>query len=124
MKKILSILLMLIYTTASSGTVLSLHYCMGDLAGISVGEKVSSQCGKCGMQDKDCCHDQPVIIKIENADAQQTAVVSCNFTAPDLPVVHHIKPLDTRSPKTLFSNNLSYIDGRPPAYVLHCVYRI
>lgn len=115
---------MLIYTTASSGTVLSLHYCMGDLAGVSVGEKISKQCGKCGMKDKDCCHDQPIVIKIENAHAQKTPIVSCDFTAPVLPIVHVSKPFDLKHFTDRFSLDRFFIEGRPPVYVLHCVYRI
>lgn len=115
---------MLIYTTASSGTVLSLHYCMGDLAGVSVGEKISSQCGKCGMKDKDCCHDEPVVIKIENAAAQQPDKVSLDFTAPLPPQPQKaIVPVEAKK-LAPFVERFIVPEGRPPVYLMHCVFRI
>lgn len=125
MKKLLSILLLLIYTTASSGTALSTHYCMGDIASISFGStEESEKCGTCGMEDMGCCHDQPTIIKIDHAALQKTP-----SAYPELKLPEAIKPVfelqDFRIASTGFSRqDLGFIAARPPAYLLHCVFRI
>lgn len=125
MKKLLSIFLLLIYTTASSGTALSTHYCMGDIADISFGTpEDSDKCGSCGMEDMGCCHDEPTIIKIGDSDLQKTA-----SAYPDLKLPEAIKPSFELqhvrfTAAYIVRHNLGFHLGQPPAYLLHCVFRI
>ena len=76
MKKLLSIFLLLIYTATSSGTVMSAHFCMGELAGISIGEKQQEACGYCGMEDAGCCHDLLQVVKLDNSQLEKTSTFS------------------------------------------------
>ncbi len=128
MKKILSILLLLIYTTASSGTALSTHYCMGDIADISFGApEDSDKCGTCGMEDMGCCHDESTIIKIDHSALQKTS-----SAYPDLKFPESLRPVfvvkDFSIPSSLLSgysqNSWKAQEGQPPTYLLHCVFRI
>jgi len=75
-KKLLSILLLLVYTAASSGTVMSAHFCMGELAAITIGEKQEKSCGYCGMEDAGCCHDLSKVVKLDNSQLQKTPTLT------------------------------------------------
>jgi len=52
------------------GFTVRLHYCMGELAEWSLGQKDSKTCDSCGMKadeakEKDCCKDEHRFIKNE-----------------------------------------------------------
>ncbi|MFN5423146.1 MAG: HYC_CC_PP family protein [bacterium] len=126
MKKLLAIILLLVHTAASSGTVLSAHYCMGDFAGIKVGhtDEKADHCPSCGMKDMGCCHEEPQLIKLDNTDIQKTAVVFPDFKL-SLSLVQHQPDAYTDLLTRTCSHNFSSLDiGRPPTYKLICVYRI
>jgi len=70
MKKLIVAISALVYMTTSTGALLHLHYCMGELANWGLGYNDSKTCGKCGMKksdDKknDCCKDELKFIKNE-----------------------------------------------------------
>lgn len=61
MKKIAVILLVLVYSGATTGATIHLHYCMNQFVGSSLWHSSKdSKCGKCGMKDKKegCCKDE------------------------------------------------------------------
>ncbi|MBM3443931.1 MAG: hypothetical protein FJX83_02965 [Bacteroidetes bacterium] len=86
MKKVFIVLLLLVHTLASSGVVLSTHYCMGDFAGISIGATEEDGCGTCGMKGSDCCHDAVAILKVDHTDIQQVRGIEF-FYASTVPQV-------------------------------------
>ena len=91
MKKLFSILLLLVYTAASSGTVMSAHFCMGELAGITIGEKQEKACGFCGMEDAGCCHDVSKVVKLDNSQLQKTPTLTIGqFILPLVQVDYQI----------------------------------
>lgn len=126
MKRLLIIALLILHTAASSGTVLSLHYCMGSFASLSVGEKHGTGCDTCGMEDKGCCHDDVKIIKI---DGTQKLISTTNdffprqlFLLSEQPYSLGIQPIAI--------DNLGFRyypvqqgDG-PPIFLLNCNFRI
>ena len=125
MKKLLAILLLLVYTAASSGTVMSTHFCMGEFAGISIGEKQQDQCGYCGMEDAGCCHDLMQEVKIGDSQLVKASSVTFDYkylvhpTKQTFPIVILFK-----QDKNKFSQR-SFIDpGGPPVYLRNCVFRI
>lgn len=73
MKKFLSYVLIIIYTTFSAGTILHLHYCMGEFVNISLFSSADEDCSKCGMdnhsQSNKCCKDVKVPVKITDKHA-------------------------------------------------------
>jgi hypothetical protein len=124
-KKFLSIILLLIYTATSSGTVMSAHFCMGELAGISIGEKEQEACGYCGMEDAGCCHDLLQVVKLDNSQLEKTS----NFSVENnLSLKVEIPTLQFK--ENLFRNStglyvISSIKlGGPPNYLRNCVFRI
>ncbi len=72
MKKSWVAILAFLYITLSSGIVVNLHYCMGDLATVELGLSHDDTCGKCGMKDrKGCCETEYQVVKVQ--DAHQAA---------------------------------------------------
>jgi hypothetical protein len=124
-KKLLSIFLLLVYSTASSGTVMSAHFCMGELAAITIGEKQEKACGYCGMEDAGCCHDLSKVVKLDNSQLQKTPTLTfVQFIL--LPIqVHYQTPSNLSllklPQKSLISGK--YIGG-PPLYLRNSVFRI
>lgn len=68
MKKTLIAILAVLYISTSSGAVVHLHYCMGELADWGLGQNKSKTCGQCGMKkavgkDSGCCKDEHKFLK-------------------------------------------------------------
>jgi hypothetical protein len=71
MKKLLVILLLMIYGSATMGTTVHLHYCMNKMVGWSLVDQQDHQCHTCGMEKKGgCCKDSKAQIKLA-ADQQK-----------------------------------------------------
>ncbi len=101
------------------------HFCMGEFAGISIGEKEHQACGYCGMEDAGCCHDLLQVVKIDDSQLQKTATISLD---------HNFFIAET-APVFVFNNNSLYFNeaqlivlplylGDPPVYLRNCVFRI
>src|SRR4051812_25777758 len=68
MKRIVVLILALLYLTASSGVAVSIHYCMGHRSGTSLTlvNDDHRACKRCGMEKTKkggCCHDEHKLIK-------------------------------------------------------------
>jgi hypothetical protein len=124
-KKILAILLLLVYTAASSGTVMSAHFCMGELAGVSIGEKEQDACGYCGMDDAGCCHDLLQVVKLDDSQMLKTSSVVLENNLLSLAQTVDFFPLEIlleRKENIKCISPLKY--GDPPIYLRNCVFRI
>ena len=125
MKKILAILLLLVYTAASSGTVMSAHFCMGELAGVSIGEKEQDACGYCGMDDAGCCHDLLQVVKLDDSQMLKTSSVVLENNLLSLAQTvdfFRLEIIFDRKEKIKCISPLKY--GDPPIYLRNCVFRI
>jgi hypothetical protein len=124
-KKILAILLLLVYTAASSGTVMSAHFCMGELAGVSIGEKEQDACGYCGMDDAGCCHDLLQVVKLDDSQMLKTSSVVLENNLLSLAQTvdfFRLEIIFDRKEKIKCISPLKY--GDPPIYLRNCVFRI
>jgi hypothetical protein len=76
-KKIVVILLMFTYGSATIGATVHLHYCMNKLVGWSLWYNEKEECIGCGMkEDKTgCCKDEHKYFKIK-VDHQKAAVAA------------------------------------------------
>lgn len=72
MKKVASILLILLYAATSSGASFHLHFCMGQFQGIGFAANKNQACDKCGMDrsGNGCCKD---VVKTFKASTDQSA---------------------------------------------------
>jgi hypothetical protein len=124
MKKFLAIFLMVIYITTTSGIALSIHYCMGDISSVRIGQNASTSCPTCGMENEGCCHDDFKVVKL--TDSHQAPFMVNELQKPAIVTPEHVIPVYT----TLLAHE-SYIfqqdHSPPPAHslnILNCVFRI
>ncbi len=97
------------------GFSINVHYCMGEVDAIYLGNKKSETCGKCGMHtdnSKGCCKDETSIYKI-NDDHQQS---NYDFSFTNYAVALLPTQFLTYSSPTICSNvNKSFFtDTSPP----------
>ncbi|MBO9572178.1 MAG: hypothetical protein J7497_08220 [Chitinophagaceae bacterium] len=93
MKKAVILLLAMVYLAITSGVMVNIHYCMGEVAAVNYGHEKDHACEKCGMEQKDgCCHTEHKLIKSndEHQLIKYTTGID-NFQA-DLPVSYIVIP--------------------------------
>ena len=129
MKKALTFLLLLIYSTASTGLVVNIHYCMDRFDSVQIGDSGSDVCGKCGMHqdENECCFDDVKVLKLNTSHLASDLLIPV-FSLPDavsfttefllVPLVNFDK------------EDRSYLTHSPPlissqdTYLQNCVFRI
>jgi len=115
----------LVYTAASSGTVISAHYCMGDLAAVSIGEQDGDGCEFCGMEGQGCCHDLAKVIKIDNSVLEGQVIPVFNFDPAKIsaPIAFSHDDVIKRGAKVIRNFTPQHFIP-PPQYLLHRNFRI
>ena len=81
----------MMYMTVTSGVVINIHYCMGEVATVELGHNSQDSCGQCGMDNSGCCHDDVQVVKLcadqlpasVNVDLQQSQAVLSQHDAMD-----------------------------------------
>jgi hypothetical protein len=80
-KKVIVILLLVLYSAATIGATINMHYCMNKFAGYSFKEIKKDKCPKCGMKNTGCCKDEKKQIKL-TADQQKADFNSWDHFEP------------------------------------------
>ncbi len=80
MKKLFLVILAFVHITTSTGAVVNLHYCMGELDNWGLITRESKTCNKCGMEevageDNGCCRNELKVIK-NDTDQKATTIFS------------------------------------------------
>jgi hypothetical protein len=120
-------MLLLVHTAASSGMVLSMHYCMGSFASMHIGHRDEQGCSNCGMEKSDCCHDDVKLIKIDGSQFVSSFV--SDVIHPDTYIHHNssdwsiIGSVGCKN-YPLFTETSSKNQGGPPIFLLNCNFRI
>jgi hypothetical protein len=79
MKKLLTLLLAIVYISLNTGATVSLHFCMDKLVNWSLGDNRSQKCKSCGMEkDENCCKDENRFVRV---DSDQTLSGTIQFVA-------------------------------------------
>jgi hypothetical protein len=124
MKKLLTIFLMIIYITTTSGIALSIHYCMGDISSVVIGQNNSTTCPTCGMENEGCCHNDFKVVKL--TDSHQASFLVNELQKPIIttpePVVAYYASFPEQERYIVQQNH-----SPPPAHslnILYCVFRI
>jgi hypothetical protein len=67
-KKAIIAILAFLYLGLAGGVVLNVHYCMGQFSSVDYGYDEHSDCGKCGMKEKDgCCNTEVKVVKLQDS---------------------------------------------------------
>jgi len=124
MRKILTILLLAVYITLTSGVSLNVHYCMGEQSSVAIGHKDNKSCSTCGMDNKGCCHDDFRVVKL--TDNHQLPILQedlqkLSLTPPE-PVVDHFSGLPLEERYKLQQDHSPPL--RHSLNILYCVFRI
>ncbi len=76
MKKLITIIIAVLYMGAATGATVHLHYCMDKLVSSGLIKDEGGKCSKCGMNEsKDCCcKDEQKLLKLDiDHKASETA---------------------------------------------------
>ncbi len=132
MKKIIVVILALLYITTSTGATIYMHYCMGKLADWGIGHNDSKTCGNCGMdkseeKDNGCCKDEQIQIKLETDHQKAGLIGFINIIAA--PAIVTTVPDFNFQPLLLITESYSTCHAPPDIgdirlHVLHCVFLI
>lgn len=130
MRKLLVSILALVYLTASTGTSVDIHYCMGKLVDWTFSHKESKQCDNCGMEKKGspngCCKDEQKFVK-SDLDQKSTgnALEFLQFAAV---APEHGNPHAEALPRSIDHSfpraNAPPLSSSCSIYLLHCNFRI
>ena len=124
LKKLASIILLLVYGLSSSGMTIQFHYCCGKLKNVQLSPISEKQCGMKHSSSKKCCDDKKVELKLKS-DQRTEATAKFNFSVPVL-----LKTESENFNSTLFvGKTVSPEVFAPPPQstslcVLNCVFRI
>ncbi|MDP1764272.1 MAG: hypothetical protein Q8L07_10330 [Sediminibacterium sp.] len=130
MKKILTIFILIIYTSSALGTFsINYHYCSGQLAQVSLlnfDGKSGCSCNPDAMP-KGCCKDELLCQKVDShKTVQESYTINTSLFTPDLPPVSNLHNLvlqgDSHDPDN-FYNNVRRSSPRP-IYLFIRVFRI
>lgn len=129
MKKIVVILLLLIYGSATMGATIHMHYCMNELVGWSLWHSgKNNECGKCGMKEKKggCCKDEHKQVKLKTEHQKSATAQYIEFLdAPALVTpVADFRFKGTSVSLTFPVSNALLKIPRERLYLLHCIFLI
>jgi len=128
-KKVFTIVIAFLYLVVSSGLVVEIHYCMCKEIGstISVTEKETHLCDKCGMDkaSNGCCHNDLKFYKLQDSHKQVSADYTINAPVAVLTSYSTFNPAiaSVTNTNTVLCNGPPY-KGQPPLCILNCVFRI
>jgi hypothetical protein len=88
-KKAIVLLLAVLYFGITTGVMVNVHYCMGEIASVNYGHEKEHACEKCGMEQKDgCCHTEHKIIKSDDDHLAVKSATVINNLLTDVPVIY------------------------------------
>ncbi|KIO78246.1 hypothetical protein TH53_04305 [Pedobacter lusitanus] len=129
MKKALSILLILLYTTASFGLSVKQFYCCGQLSSVSLDleQSINEQHSESSEKGR-CCENQFRNIKGSHIlSAQSASPAKClksQFLLNFITLYQGLIPVTAEYLTAVHPGNAPPITGNIPVYILNCTYRI
>lgn len=125
MKKLLVILLLMVYGLSSTGMTINFHYCCGKLKKV----EFSSAQLDCGMKmkhssGKKCCDNKQVDLKVKD---DQKVSESGKTISKSVPLTNSFADFAISQPvqgKHLIPSVFAPPPLSSPLYILHCTYRI
>lgn len=136
MKRIIAVILVLVYMSTAMGAHVQLHYCMGKLVEWELGGSKKERCNACGMKmtpagasidKKKCCEDEYKELKLKKDQRVPDNVQPLTFApfeatpvaAYNLPAVKAVS-LATEFPVAAAPPGTADV----PVFLLYCNFRI
>lgn len=115
MRKILVIILTIVYLAFTAGVSLQRHYCMNRMTALRFSNHPEERYGFCGMEktekDNSCCRDEAAVYKI--TDDQQSKQNCQLKDITGLPLLQDYTLLDDDVLPLVDTNNLTHAHGPP-----------
>lgn len=127
MKKLVVILITLVYGLSSTGAIVNLDYCCGKLADISLLPVENKDCKDgCGMKATSCCDSKQLYLKVKGEQEVAAKWVSSQKQSPtSITIIHGTSDIVTTFKLTnKFSTGPPAPGSQVPLFVQHCLYRI
>lgn len=132
MKRLLTLILAILYMGSSTGATFHMHYCMGKLVEVNLWHEDDKKCGNCGTEQssvcsKKCCKDEHKTVKLENdqkatendINLLQVAAIAAPFPFNDLPGVYTVSLVE-KFP----TSNAPPRSSKIHTHILNCTFRI
>ncbi len=126
MKKLLLVLMIMVYGFSSTGATVQLHYCCGKLLNITWGSVEEKDCGmQEKMGSKPCCETKSVSAKDKDQDQEfYTLTPGAKIAIEPLTFFSNLQPLPGNN--TFIAERIVH---SPPLlsssiFILNCVFRI
>lgn len=126
MKKIIVIVLLLVYGLSSSGATIHLHFCCGKLDDISFSSTDPKSCSEKTFNSKNCCNSKHVELKVKS-DQEPGAkwLAACkSFTKFHYPVIYHGSTFCGKVTPCEFATGPPQKALAVPLFIQYCSYRI
>lgn len=127
MKKALALFITVLYLAVSSGVVLQINHCMGEVADFGVLASKEEVCGSCGMvkDSNSCCKDELKIVKLQ--DSHKLLNGNYQLESPQSLLANRYSPVAYRTLRQVLTVTGSHAPPgllSPPLYIVNCVFRI
>lgn len=132
MKKLLTLILAVLYVGTSTGATLHMHYCMGELVDVALWHDEARPCSKCASApgdacSKDCCKDVHKTVKLEKDQKRVEfafAFLHWDVAATALPACfsHTVRPI--LQDRVVPVGHAPLRSQKVLTHVLHCTFRI
>jgi hypothetical protein len=129
-KKIFVFILALLYITTSSGVMINMHYCMGELTVLGLSHNKDEDCSNCGMKESErnaCCKDKQQFLKINKEQNTSNASYQLPEFTSDALVNNSFELISLHVPSLVQEDPLAKAPPRRqnlPLFILNCVFRI
>lgn len=132
MKKLLIIIIAMLYISTSTGAVIHMHYCMGKLSDWGFWQNETDECGKCGMEknsneNNKCCKDEHKYIKntadqkVSETNLQLIQSISSALPAPCIEIpFKEFSSVTEENPRSKAPPLISSV----LLYIRNCTFRI
>ena len=126
MKKLLAIMLMVVYGLSSTGATINLHYCCGKLHDISFSSTQGKTCPTKTVSSKGCCDNKHVQLKLkgDQEPAAKWISASKDLAAPVTIPTYYVMVLTHDTPVNEYATGPPRIRSSVPLFVQHCTYLI
>ena len=126
MKKLIVIIITLVYGLSSTGAIVNLDYCCGKLANISLLPVEKKDCKDDCMKAKSCCDFKQIFLKVKGEQEVSAKWVSSQKQSPtSIVIISGTNELVTTfKPINKFSTGPPVCNSSVPLFIQNCFFRI
>ena len=122
-KRFVVTILALIYLTITSGVLINVHFCMGEIASVEYGQDATSACEKCGMESKaGCCSTEVAFVKVSEQQKSE-ATTSINTPLPQILHTEYSQQLAVSTLPIAGKSHQAHVSPRYQTESLNVLYR-